>query len=102
MADRLLVLLDEWRIDKAIVVGADMGGQPALVFAANHPERVQQLVVMNCLAFPEEATSWEIGILRRFKFNRTILRRFPRAVFMRAERTFLPRGRQLPAGLRED
>jgi pimeloyl-ACP methyl ester carboxylesterase len=102
MADRLLVLLDEWGIDKATVVGADMGGQPALVFAAKYPERVRQLVVMNCLAFPEEQTSWEIGLLRKFKFNRTILRRFPRIVFMRAERTFLPKGSHLPAGLRED
>jgi pimeloyl-ACP methyl ester carboxylesterase len=102
MAGRLLRLYEEWGIDRAAIVGADMGGQPALVFAAEHPERVSHLVVMNCLAFPEEQTSWEIGILRKFRFNRIILRRFPRIVFKRAEQTFLPKGMHLPRDLRED
>lgn len=102
MARRAVRLLDAWKIAKAAVVGSDMGGQPALVLAARHPERVSRLVVMNCLAFPDEKTSWEIRLLRRFGWNRTILRRFPGVVFRRAERTFLPRGVKLPRGLRED
>ena len=34
MAGRLLELMDTWRIDRAHLMGIDMGGQPALVFAA--------------------------------------------------------------------
>ena len=40
MADRLLALLDAWGIERADVAGLDMGGQPALAFAAPHPDRV--------------------------------------------------------------
>lgn len=101
-AERLLSLFDLWKLDRAVLVGADMGGQPALVFAADHPERVSHLVVMNCLAFPEEKTSWEIRVLRKFGWNRTILRRLPGTVFRRAERSFLPRGINLSPELRED
>jgi pimeloyl-ACP methyl ester carboxylesterase len=102
LADRLLALLDHWGIERAGVVGLDMGGQPALAFAARHPSRVSRLVVMNSLVFGEEQTSWEIRILRQFGWNRFILRRFPGLVFRRAERTFLPRGTHLPADLRAD
>ena len=38
--------------------------------------------------------------MRKYGWNRFILRKFPRLVFWRAERTFLPRGRKLPAELR--
>src|SRR3954471_16458166 len=34
MAERLLALLDAWHIERADLAGLDMGGQPALVFAA--------------------------------------------------------------------
>src|SRR6185503_12756656 len=101
-ADRLLSLLDAWKIGRATLVAQDMGAQPALVFAARHPERMNGLVIINCLAFPDETTSWEIRVLRKFGWNRTILRRFPRTVFSRAQRTFLPRGMRLPPELRED
>jgi pimeloyl-ACP methyl ester carboxylesterase len=100
--DRLATLLDEWQLDRAGVVGLDMGGQPALALAAQHPERVRQLVVMNSLVMWDEKTSWEIGLLRRFGFNRFALGRLPRVVFRRAERSFLPRGTSLDPELRAD
>jgi pimeloyl-ACP methyl ester carboxylesterase len=102
MAERLRTLLDAWRIDRASLIGMDMGGQPALTFAALHSERTRQLVVMNSLVFGEEATSWEISVLRKFGWNRFLLRHFPGVVFRRAEWTFLPRGVRLPADLRAD
>jgi|SRR5215469_1680347 len=40
MAERLVSLLDDWKIDKAALVGMDMGGQPALALAAKCPQRV--------------------------------------------------------------
>jgi pimeloyl-ACP methyl ester carboxylesterase len=102
MAGRVLALLDAWKIERASLVGMDMGGQPALAFAARFPERISHLVVMNSLVMPDEETSWEIRVLRRYGWNRFILRRLPWLVFRRAERTFLPRGVRLPRPLRDD
>ncbi len=102
MANRLLALLDRWGIQRATLAGIDMGGQPALVFAAQHPERTAGLVVMNSLVLWDEATSWEIALLRRFQLNRLIIRHLPRVVFNRAERTFLPPWVSLPRELRSD
>ena len=102
MAERLYKILDELGIERASLVGMDMGGQPALVFAANYPERIDRLVVMNSLVLWDEDTSWEIQVLRKYGWNRFILRKFPHSVFWRAERSFLPRGRKLPSELRAD
>ncbi len=101
-ARRLLTLMDDWKIERAAIVGHDMGGQPALAFAAEHPERISHLVVMNSLVIWDEKTSWEIALLRKFGWNRILLERMPRAVFFRAVRTFLPRGYKLSAELRSD
>jgi len=87
MADRLSKILDELAIERANLVGMDMGGQPALVFAAQHPERVHHLVVMNSLVLWNEKTSWEIQLLRKYGWNRFIIRNFPLLVFKRAEMT---------------
>lgn len=102
MAERLLALLDDWGIERATVIGFDVGGQPALDFGSKYPERVERLVVMNCLAFPDEKTSWEISVLRKLKLNRTLLGMFPGIIFKRVEHTFLPIGMRLPPELRED
>ncbi len=102
MADRLEKILDELAVERVTLVGMDMGGQPALVFAAKYPERTDRLIVMNSLVLWDEKTSWEIQVLRKYGWNRFILRRFPGLVFNRAERTFLPRGVKLPAELRAD
>ena len=74
MADRLLALLDSWDLGRVALAGLDMGGQPASA-SRRHPDRVSHLVVMNSQW--DEATSWEIRVLRRFGWNRVILRRLP-------------------------
>ena len=102
MAERLLALMEAWKIERATIAGLDMGGQPALVFAAQHPERIDRLIVMNSLVQWDAITSWEIQLLRKFGWNRTIIRNFPRLVFCRAEKTFLPAGVRLTAELRND
>jgi pimeloyl-ACP methyl ester carboxylesterase len=102
LARRLRTLMDAWNIEKAAIIGHDMGGQPALAFAAEHPQRIGSLVVMNSLVIWDEKTSWEIALLRKFGWNRVLLERMPRAVFFRAIRTFLPRGYKLSAELRSD
>ncbi len=102
LSNRLRDLLDRWEVQKAGIVAMDMGGQPSLAFAAEHPERTSFLVVMNSLVFGDERTSWEIRILRRFGWNRFLLRRLPRIIFRHAERTSLPPGTELPGELRDD
>lgn len=101
-AKRLLMILDELRLSNPTILGLDMGGQPALVFAALYPHRIKQLIVMNSLVFGDEETSWEIRWLRKFGFNRFALRRLPGIIFRRAEQTFLPRGVRLDQDLRND
>lgn len=44
-ADDLLKILDELKWHKASIVGHSMGGRNAFVFAAQHPERVEKLVI---------------------------------------------------------
>jgi pimeloyl-ACP methyl ester carboxylesterase len=101
-ADRLLALLDAWGHQRIHLAGHDMGGQPVLAFAARHPDRVRSAVVMNSLVMPDERTSWEIRLMRRFGWNRLVLRWLPWIVFRRAEATFMPRGVYLPRDLRAD
>ena len=101
-AGRLRLLLDTWGIERAGIIGTDMGGEPALVFGARYPERCRHLVIMNSLVQWDAATSWEIRTLRHYRWNNLILSRLPWAVFLRAERTFLPRGIKLPPDLRAD
>jgi pimeloyl-ACP methyl ester carboxylesterase len=102
MADRVVELLDRWGIERTCVAGMDMGGQPALSFAARHPARVDRLVVMNSLVLGAEDTSWEIRLLRRYRWNERLLQWWPRLVFWRAVRTSLPAGVRLPRELRHD
>jgi pimeloyl-ACP methyl ester carboxylesterase len=45
LADDLLELMDDSGIPKAVLVGHSMGGKTAMWFAAQHPERVSQLIV---------------------------------------------------------
>jgi len=102
MTDRLLKLMDVWQIPRASIVGIDMGGQPALVFAARHPDRIAHLTVMNSLVFGDEETSIEISILRKYGWNRIILKWLPLVVFARALFTFLPHGAKLDEQIKED
>ena len=57
---------------------------------------------MNSLTHFDAETSWEIRIMRRFGWNRFVLRHLPALVFRRAERTFLAAGKHLPPDLRAD
>jgi pimeloyl-ACP methyl ester carboxylesterase len=102
MAARLAALLDAWQLDRVSLVAMDMGGPPALSLAARHPGRVDRLVVMNSLVFGGLETSWEIRLLRRFRWNEHLLRSLPRAVFWRAVKTSLPAGTFLPPDVHAD
>jgi pimeloyl-ACP methyl ester carboxylesterase len=101
-AQRLLALLDAWGLPQTSLLAMDMGGQPALVLAALHPDRVDRLVVMNSLVVPDAPTSCEIRLLRRFRWNEALIRLLPGAVCWRAERSSLPAGVRLPPELRAE
>lgn len=100
LAQRLVRLLDHWGIDRAFIAGHDMGGQPALVAAAEHSTRTRGVIVMNSLVIGSEDTSWEIAILRKFRANELLLRHLPRLVFTRAVRTSLRE--PLPPDVRDE
>jgi pimeloyl-ACP methyl ester carboxylesterase len=102
MASRLIALLDHWRIERAALVGLDMGGQPAAVAAARHPQRISHLVVSGSLLQFDAPTSWEIGLLRRFKLNQFFLRHTPRLVFRRAWKSSLPPFHELGSDVVDD
>jgi len=102
MAERLKVILGELGLDSPSIVAMDMGGQAALDYAARFPDHIRNLIVMNSLVFGDERTSWEIRLLRKYGWNRWILRNFPAVVFRRAQRTFLSDGAILTPELAQD
>ena len=102
MTSRLITLLDHWKIDRAAMIGADMGGQPALIAASRYPERVSKLIITGSLLQWDARTSWEIAVLRRFRLNQFLLSHCPRLVFRRAHRTFLPRAHRIDQSVLKD
>lgn len=96
---RLIRLLDHLDIAQATLLGHDMGAPPALAIAATEPSRVARVVVLNSLVMPDERTSWEIEVLRRFRINRLLLRHAPRLVFHRALATSVS---ALPRAVRDE
>jgi len=102
MAERLRDVLAELGVASPTLVAMDMGGQAALEYAARFPDHVRNLIVMNSLVFADEKTSWEIRLLRKYGWNRWILRNLPAVVFQRAQRTFLSGGAVLTPEMKQD
>lgn len=66
LADDLLRLLDELRIERAVLLGHSMGTQVILEFQHRHPERVAALVpICGCFEHPLRS-SYNSDILERF------------------------------------
>jgi len=51
LARMIVDFLDELGLERATIVGNDTGGAVSQVLAANHPERVERLVLTNCDTF---------------------------------------------------
>lgn len=88
MANRLKKIVDHFQLKKINILAQDMGGQAGLVFASLYPVYTQSVFVMNSLLMWNEKTSWEITLLRKFRFNEFVLNYLPHLVFRRASRTF--------------
>ncbi|MBA3645475.1 MAG: alpha/beta hydrolase [Gemmatimonadaceae bacterium] len=52
-ADYLDAAMTAMRINRAVIVGVDIGGAIAMRLAANHPDRVEKLVLINTPAFDD-------------------------------------------------
>lgn len=102
LADQLDAVVNALNLARVRVVGLDMGGQAALVFAARYTDRVERVVATNSLVVAEGPTSWDIRVMRTLSWNERILRRAPAVVFARALMTFLPPGDFLTRELRSD
>lgn len=89
MARRLKQIAEHFNIDKAAILAQDMGGQAGLVYAAIYPEHVSSITVLNSLLMWNEKTSWEIELLRKFRFNEFVIGYIPYIVFRRATHTFV-------------
>ena len=55
-ADQVVALMDSLDIDKASLVGNSFGGSIALRIAAQHPERVDRMVLMGSMGVPFQIT----------------------------------------------
>lgn len=84
-ADDLALLLDEYGVDQATVVGHSWGGGAALSFAQRHPQRVAALVLVAAVGTSEALTPGDtvlglpvLGPLAAFAFFRHIAPRLAR------------------------
>jgi pimeloyl-ACP methyl ester carboxylesterase/uncharacterized protein (DUF362 family) len=102
LADQLVAVLDASGVARAHLVGSDMGGQPALVAASRHPDRVASVTVMNSLLFGDGETSWEIAVMRRTGLSLAAFHLVPGLVYQRCISTFLEDGETLSAELDAD
>jgi pimeloyl-ACP methyl ester carboxylesterase len=62
----ILSVLDALSIERAHIVSTDLGGWPALMFAATYPERVESLVLSDSTARLMAATDYPIGMPAEF------------------------------------
>jgi pimeloyl-ACP methyl ester carboxylesterase len=64
-AEQLVGVLDALGIERAAVAGHSMGGAAAVLLAAQHPERVEQLVLVGALApAPPSEVPWIFLVMR--------------------------------------
>jgi len=90
MIEAVVSFLDWKGIKKTSIVGSSMGGGIALGVAGRHPERIDQIVLINPYGFPsppvaaEVARSRILGTLLPYLLNKPVLRRCARALFARS------------------
>ncbi|MDD9205198.1 alpha/beta hydrolase, partial [Georgenia sp. 10Sc9-8] len=75
-ASYLLALLDRLTVDRAIVVGHDLGGGVAQILAVTHRERVAGLGVVNGVCYD----GWPVPLVRAMKAVWPLLHRAPHQV----------------------
>ena len=87
-AERTIALFDALRIERAAIVGHDVGGGIAQYLAVRHPTRVSRLALINTVAFDE----WPTRDVRVAKASLPLTRYLPATWILTILRTDLLRG----------
>jgi pimeloyl-ACP methyl ester carboxylesterase len=80
-ANFLTQLADTLRLKKMHLAGVGLGGQIAWFFAAEHPERVDHLILLDAPGFEGKETSWVTLLAQTPVVNRAMWTVTPRAFF---------------------
>lgn len=92
-ADYLLAWLDEISINRAVLVGHDLGGGVAQIAAVRRPERCAGLLLTNSIAYD----SWPIPAVQGLQRTTQMLRRLPAPAIPAALSALFFRGHDDPA-----
>lgn len=87
-ADYLARWMDAINLERAVVVGHDLGGGVAQIMAVRHPDRVQGLVLMNAISYD----SWPILSIKLLRALGPLVARGPKALPFLSMAVLLLRG----------
>ncbi|MDP9311127.1 MAG: alpha/beta fold hydrolase [Chloroflexota bacterium] len=87
-AEYLVGWLRTLGIERAVLVGHDLGGGVAQITAVRYPELVQGLVLMNAISYD----SWPIPSVKAMRTLGPVVERLPDTVFRQVLRLFLLQG----------
>lgn len=87
-ADYLARWMQEIDLERAVLVGHDLGGGVAQIAAVRYPERVQGLVLMNAIAYD----SWPIPSVKAMRAMGPVVEQLPGAAFEYVLSAFLRQG----------
>lgn len=87
-ADRLVRWLEELEIDRAVLVGHDLGGGVAQIAAVRRPERCAGLVLTNSIGYD----SWPIPSVKAMRSVEGVIARLPAPAIAPVFAALLPRG----------
>ena len=96
-ADYLLGWLEQLGVERAILVGHDLGGGVAQIAAVRAPRRCAGLVLANSIAYD----SWPIPSVRALRAARPVTGRLPMPAFKALLASLVARGHDNPAIARE-
>ena len=96
-ADYLLGWLEQLGVERAVLVGHDLGGGVVQIAAVRQPQRCAGLVLANSIAYD----SWPIPSVRALRAARPVTGRLPMPAFKALVGSLLARGHDDPAIARE-
>ncbi len=96
-ADYLIAWMEAVGLEKAVLVGHDLGGGVAQIAAVRHPERVAGLVLMNSICYD----SWPIPQVKMLRAGGSLVEKLPNGVFHRIFSMFIRMSHDRPSVGRE-
>ncbi|MBE0538026.1 MAG: alpha/beta fold hydrolase [Phycisphaerae bacterium] len=96
-ADYLVSWMQAVGVDKALLVGHDLGGGVAQIVAVRHPQRVAGLVLMNAICY----NSWPIPPVKGMRAAGALVEQLPDSLFRPLFRQFLSQGHDRPGQVEE-